>query len=316
MLRLVIVWMFVCTWVPISFAEDILLKFIKNTEKLEKWSNNKKFVWNVNVLVRFEMDEAAYKNLQAQVAERGGTPLERSYEYNSRFKFTVARNANRLVIEGKATNGRVDTPFFLYVDDKMYVVGTYPVYAIPAGGKPEWISEAYVFSSERNLMHDYLFPQPLLFTETGYEFFYGLLAYISPLRFFSEQPKVASRGSSYLISGRGTLLGRAINLLIDANTSIAELSSSNIVGVFKKHIKYSFSDFQNLEGVRLYRTLRFDKTEISPEQRRSVHIIFKLERIDTLENEELIPVLPHGCLVSDFRRISREWEVQDYSDFF
>lgn len=317
MLRIIVIGVVcVCTWLQVSFAKDILAQIGESLSKVEKWSEKKKFVWNVNVLVRFEMNKIAYKNLQAQVAKRGGTLLERSYEYDSQFKFTVARNANHLVIDGKATNGRVDTPFFLYIDKGMYVVGTHPVYATPADSKPEWISEAYVFSTERDLMHDYLFPQPFLFTEPGYEFFYGLLAYISPLRFFSEQPKVASQRSAYLISGRGTLLGRAINLLVDANASIVELSSSTIAGAFKKHIKYSFSDFQNLEDVRFYRTLRFEKTESSPEQKRSVHITFKLERIDMLENEELSPVLPHGCLVSDFRRISREWEVQDYSKFF
>ena len=168
------------------------------------------------------MDEQAYNDLQTQVEKIGGQLLERSYNYRTTLEFTVVRKGERMVVRGWSTNGRVNTPMLLFLDGGMYIVGTYPIYAMSAGSKPESISEAYVFSCKEDMIYDYVFQQPFLYSEPGFEFFYGLLVFVSPKRLFTSQPIITRRGQAIELSGTATHLERMMRVQVRPNGRVRD----------------------------------------------------------------------------------------------
>jgi len=301
----------------LAFAGDKTASRIADTlNSLEEWAHGRKFTWRAKVSIEYEMDEQAYNDLQTQVEKIGGQLLERSYNYRTTLEFTVVRKGERMVVRGWSTNGRVNTPMLLFLDRGMYIVGTYPIYAMPAGSKPGSISEAYVFSCKEDMIYDYVFQQPFLYSEPGLEFFYGLLVFVSPKRLFTSQPIITRRGQAIELSGTATHLERMMRVQVRPNGQVSKISIPFKLGAFEKNVEYSFGSYLEKDGQNFYKELLFEKTEISPEQRRKVSILFELENIKTCSEEDMSIDLPLGCMVSDFRLISKHWNHKDYQEFF
>jgi hypothetical protein len=301
----------------VAWGADVFLQLSEQFNRYEAWANNKRFVWDVEVSIEFQMNQKAYENLQRTVRAQGGQVSDRSHTYKTSFQISAARKGNQLVITGKGTNGSTDTPFLIYMDQDYYLVGAYPLYAMPVGTKPETIKEAYVFAADRNLLYDCLFPQPLLFWEPGYEFFYGLLINVSPLRFYKDRPKFTRQGDLIRFEGDGSLMRRRISLTADLNGRVYKLicRSPDQPAGYSKNLTYSLSNRQ-VDDVRVFGRISFEKVEKSPEQQRRVNIVFQLRAIEPLSERDADIQLPLGTLVSDFRTISENWDVEDYSRFF
>lgn len=309
---------FMFLYFHVAECNDVLSIVTEKLNLREEWSNGKKFVWDVNVSVSFEMTPHAYEALQRAVAQSGGQLLDRSYTYKTSFQITAARKGNRLVISGKATNDWLDTPVFIFIDEKFYIVGTFPVYAVPVGVKPDRITEAYIFACRQSLLYDYIFPQPFLFVEPGNCFFYGLLVSTSPLRFFSGTHKIAALAQSYQLEGYDRILGSKIVVYIGQREhSLKSITHylSDKKG-YEKKATYSFGKMGQTRNVEIYDHIMYEKIEESPEQRRKVVIDFRLRRIESLSERDMEIALPIGTVVSDFRKISKDWEPQDYSTHF
>lgn len=301
-----------------SECSDILSVVTKKFDRIERWSDGKKFIWDVNVSISFEMDPHAYSKLQKLVTQSGGQLLDRSYTYETSFQITAARKGDLLVISGKGTNGRLDTPIFLFIDKEFYVVGTCPIYSVPTGVKPDQITEAYIFACRRSLLYDCVFPQPFLMVEPGDCFLYGLLVNASPLRFYSDSPKVTTHGRLVRLEGYGTILNSKIVLDISKSTnSLVSITNKMFQSEgYEKKTVYYFNGVKQSNSVEIYERIKYEKLEISPEQRRKVVVNFNLKQIQPLSERDMEITLPIGTLIHDFRRISKDWNVQDYSTHF
>lgn len=301
-----------------ALCSDVLSEVGSKFEQLERWSDGKKFVWDVEVLISFEMDPSAYEILQRSVTQRGGHLEGRSYTYRTDFQISAGRKGKRLVINGKGTNGRLDTPLFLFIDEGLYIVGTYPIYAIPPDSQPDRITEAYIFACRQDLRYSYIFPQPFLFVEPGDAFLYGLLVNISPLRLYSDRPKITLRGQTWELEGEGGVLRSKIISHIDSSNK----SLKKIINILESHkgyqkkAEYHFVEMNRTNNVDFPVHIRYRKVETSPEQKRKVIVDFKLRRVDSLSEKDLEITLPLGTQVHDFRQLSRDWEAQDYSNHF
>ncbi len=203
-----------------ALCNDVLSVVGSKLEQIERWSDGKKFVWDVRVSISFEMDPRAYETLRRLVTQQGGHLEGRSYTYSTNFQISAARKGRRLVINGKGTNGRLDTPIFIFIDEGLYIVGTYPIYATPSAAQPDRITEAYIFACHTNLLYNYIFPQPFLFLEPGDVFFYGILVNVSPLHLYSGHPEITLRGRTWELEGEGTILRTKIISYIDDSNKL------------------------------------------------------------------------------------------------